>query len=216
MANNAAVELLGGSAWQAESHFGWNRHTVEPGLRESASASVCADNSLPREATIKRGFAARGNHKARADARSWSMASVPWPPPPRPAILWPTAWKAVGSGTALAHVKEWVINKGPGSKGQRQAQSVPGPAGQLCRPERTAGSSGVLLGPATSKYNPIERCSAALERHWRKGTLLSIAQTALRRAQTMTCKGLGFRGAFSPTSLTGKVCAWSAKPKKLS
>ena len=52
---NVAVELLGGSARQARSHFGWNRDTVELGLRERASGIVCLDN-----------FAARGNKKTEA------------------------------------------------------------------------------------------------------------------------------------------------------
>lgn len=45
-----AVDLLGGSARRAQSHFGWNRHTVELGLCEQKSGIVCLDN-----------FAARGN-----------------------------------------------------------------------------------------------------------------------------------------------------------
>ena len=52
---NVAVELLGGSARRARSHFGWNRDTVELGLRERASGIVCLDN-----------FAARGNKKMEA------------------------------------------------------------------------------------------------------------------------------------------------------
>lgn len=48
-----AVELLGGSARRAESHFGWSRDTVELGLHERASGIVCLDN-----------FQARGNHKS--------------------------------------------------------------------------------------------------------------------------------------------------------
>lgn len=48
-----AVELLGGSARRAESHFGWSRHTVELGLCERASGIICLDN-----------FAGRGNKKS--------------------------------------------------------------------------------------------------------------------------------------------------------
>lgn len=48
-----AVELLGGSARRARSHFGWNRDTVELGLRERAGGITCLDN-----------FQARGNKKA--------------------------------------------------------------------------------------------------------------------------------------------------------
>jgi hypothetical protein len=47
----------------------------------------------------------------------------------------------------------------------------------------------VYYPPYHSKYNPIERCWGALERHW-NGALLSTAQTALRWAQTMTWKGM--------------------------
>lgn len=50
-----AVELLGGSARRARSHFGWNRDTVELGLHERASGIVCLDN-----------FQARGNKKSEA------------------------------------------------------------------------------------------------------------------------------------------------------
>lgn len=49
------VELLGGSARRARSHFGWNRDTVELGLHERASGIVCLDN-----------FQARGNKKIEA------------------------------------------------------------------------------------------------------------------------------------------------------
>lgn len=50
-----AAKLFGGNARRAESCFGWNRHTVELGLREQASGIVCLDN-----------FAARGNKKIEA------------------------------------------------------------------------------------------------------------------------------------------------------
>lgn len=49
------TELFGGNARRAEGCFGWNRHTVELGLREQASGIVCVDN-----------FAARGNKKTEA------------------------------------------------------------------------------------------------------------------------------------------------------
>ena len=65
---NVAVALLGGSAQQAKSRFGWNRDTVELGLRERASGITCVDN-----------FAARGNKRARPNARSWSATSARWP-----------------------------------------------------------------------------------------------------------------------------------------
>jgi hypothetical protein len=52
---NVTHQLLGGSARRAESHFGWNRDTVELGLREEASGILCAEN-----------FQARGNKKSEA------------------------------------------------------------------------------------------------------------------------------------------------------
>ena len=52
---NVTVELLGGSAQRAKARFGWNRDTVELGLRERASGIVCVDN-----------FAARGHKKSEA------------------------------------------------------------------------------------------------------------------------------------------------------
>ena len=52
---NVTVELLGGSARRAETHFGWSRHTVELGLHERASGIICVDN-----------FPARGNKKMEA------------------------------------------------------------------------------------------------------------------------------------------------------
>ena len=49
---SVTVEMLGGSARRAESHFGWSRDAVELGLCERASGIVCVDN-----------FQARGNKK---------------------------------------------------------------------------------------------------------------------------------------------------------
>lgn len=46
----------------------------------------------------------------------------------------------------------------------------------------------VYYPPYHSKYNPIERCWAALENHW-NGTLLSTVETAIEWAKTMTWKG---------------------------
>ena len=43
--------------------------------------------------------------------------------------------------------------------------------------------------PYHSKYNPIERCWAALEKHW-NGSLLIDVPTALAWAKTMTWKGI--------------------------
>ncbi len=43
--------------------------------------------------------------------------------------------------------------------------------------------------PYHSKYNPIERCWGVLENHW-NGTKLTDTETMLRRAGSMTWKGL--------------------------
>ena len=43
--------------------------------------------------------------------------------------------------------------------------------------------------PYHSKYNAIERCWAALEKHW-NATLLSEVETVVAWAQTMTWKGI--------------------------
>lgn len=91
-------------------------------------------------------------------------------------------------GPALAHIKELVINadNGPESNGKRSQF--------LARMVAFADASGLRIRlayypPYHSKYNPIERCWGALERHW-NGALLSTAQIALQWAQTMTWKGL--------------------------
>ena len=42
--------------------------------------------------------------------------------------------------------------------------------------------------PYHSKYNPIERCWGALERHW-NGSLLDTINTVVEFAKTMTWKG---------------------------
>jgi hypothetical protein len=47
----------------------------------------------------------------------------------------------------------------------------------------------VYYPPYHSKYNPVERCWAVLEKHW-NGALLKDAQTALGWAKTMTWKGV--------------------------
>jgi hypothetical protein len=91
-------------------------------------------------------------------------------------------------GPTLSHVKELVINadNGPESNGKRSQF--------LARLAAFSDQSGlrirlVYYPPYHSKYNPIEHCWGALERHW-NGTLLSTAQTTLQWAQTMTWKGL--------------------------
>jgi transposase len=43
----------------------------------------------------------------------------------------------------------------------------------------------VYYPPYHSKYNPIERCWSALERHW-NGSLLTTIETAIQWASTMT------------------------------
>lgn len=47
----------------------------------------------------------------------------------------------------------------------------------------------VYYPPYHSKYNPIERCWAALENHW-NGALLSTVENVIDWAKTMTWKGL--------------------------
>jgi hypothetical protein len=87
-----------------------------------------------------------------------------------------------------SHLEELVINSdnGPESNGRRSQF--------LCRMAAFADRTGlrirlVYYPPYHSKYNPIERCWAALEKHW-NGALLSTAETALNWARTMTWKGL--------------------------
>jgi hypothetical protein len=46
----------------------------------------------------------------------------------------------------------------------------------------------VYYPPYHSKYNPVERCWGALERHW-NGTILNSVNTALEWMKTMTWKG---------------------------
>jgi hypothetical protein len=89
---------------------------------------------------------------------------------------------------ALPHLKELVINadNGPESNGKRSQF--------LARMIAFADQSGLRLHlvyypPYHSKYNPIERCWGALERHW-NGALLSTAEKALQWARTMTWKGI--------------------------
>jgi hypothetical protein len=47
----------------------------------------------------------------------------------------------------------------------------------------------IYYPPYHSKYNPIERCPAALENYWR-GTILSSVEVALRWASNMKWKGV--------------------------
>lgn len=87
-----------------------------------------------------------------------------------------------------ADVEELVLNvdNGPESSGHRTQF--------LARLVNFADTSGLRLHlvyypPYHSKYNPIERCWAALEKHW-NGSLLTDVPTALAWARTMTWKGL--------------------------
>ena len=48
-----AQDYLGGSARQAETMFGWNRHSVKLGLHERRTGILCVDN-----------YRARGRHKS--------------------------------------------------------------------------------------------------------------------------------------------------------
>ncbi len=88
----------------------------------------------------------------------------------------------------LAEVDELVIDcdNGPESNGRRTQF--------LKRLVELADLTGkrihlVYYPPYHSKYNPIERCWATLEHHWR-GTLLSTAEKAVNWAKTMMWKGL--------------------------
>jgi hypothetical protein len=98
-----------------------------------------------------------------------------------------TAWCA-GNPELLSEADELVIDcdNGPESNGRRTQF--------LKRVVELADLTGkrihlVYYPPYHSKYNPIERCWATLEHHWR-GTLLSTAEKAIHWAKTMTWKGL--------------------------
>lgn len=87
-----------------------------------------------------------------------------------------------------SEVEELVLNvdNGPESSGHRTQF--------LSRLVNFADTSGLRLHlvyypPYHSKYNPIERCWAALEKHW-NGSLLTDVPTALNWARTMTWKGI--------------------------
>lgn len=85
-------------------------------------------------------------------------------------------------------VEELVLNvdNGPESSGKRTQF--------LSRLVDFADESGLRLHlvyypPYHSKYNPVERCWAALEKHW-NGSLLTDVPAALAWAKTMTWKGV--------------------------
>jgi hypothetical protein len=91
-------------------------------------------------------------------------------------------------GPTYQGVEELVLNvdNGPESNGRRTQF--------LSRLADFADKSGLRLHlvyypPYHSKYNPVERCWAVLEKHW-NGALLKDAQTALGWAKTMTWKGI--------------------------
>ena len=89
---------------------------------------------------------------------------------------------------ANAHIKELVIDSDNGPEcNSRRTQF-------MSRMVNFAHSSGlrirlVYYPPYHSKYNPIERCWAALENHW-NGTLLSTVEEVIEWAKTMTWKGV--------------------------
>lgn len=98
-----------------------------------------------------------------------------------------TAWCETNP-EALSEVGELVVDcdNGPESNGRRTQF--------LRRMVQLADLTGkrihlVYYPPYHSKYNPIERCWAALEHHWR-GTLLSTVEKTLNWAKTMTWKGI--------------------------
>lgn len=99
---NVAAELLGGSAWRAESQFGWNRHTVALGLHERASGIVCVDN-----------FQARGNKKSEAkrpalerDIRALADPHSQADPPFKSSLAY-TRLSAASGRRALIQEKGW-------------------------------------------------------------------------------------------------------------
>jgi hypothetical protein len=89
---------------------------------------------------------------------------------------------------AFPDITELVINSDNGPEsGSRRTQFL----ARLVDFAQTTGLHVRLIyyPPYHSKYNPIERCWAALEHHW-NGTLLSSIDITLKWAETMTWKGL--------------------------
>ena len=87
-----------------------------------------------------------------------------------------------------SNIKELVINtdSGPNTAGNRTQF--------IRRMAEFADKSGLIIRlayypPYHSKYNPIERCWGALEKHW-NGEILNSVETALGWAKTMTWKGI--------------------------
>lgn len=104
----------------------------------------------------------------------------------------------------LEHIKELALNldNGPENSGRRTQF--------LARMVAFSEQSGLRIRliyypPYHSKYNPIERCWAALEKHW-NGALLSDTNTALAWARTMTWKGIA-----PIVSLNNKIYAKAAR-----
>ncbi len=86
------------------------------------------------------------------------------------------------------YIKELVINldNGPNNSSQRTQF--------IKRMIEFADKTGlnihlVYYPPYHSKYNPVERCWGALERHW-NGTILNSVEKAMKWAGTMTWKGI--------------------------
>lgn len=89
---------------------------------------------------------------------------------------------------SYSHIRELVINTdcGPNTAGNRTQF--------LRRMTEFADKSGLIIRlayypPYHSKYNPIERCRGASERH-RNGQILNSIEKAVGRAGTMTWKGI--------------------------
>ena len=97
-----AAEMLGGSAYRAENHLGWNRRTVELGLAERASGIACLDH-----------FQARGNKKAEvkqpkleADIRALADPHSQADPQFKSALFY-TRLSAMNVRRALVEQKGW-------------------------------------------------------------------------------------------------------------
>lgn len=89
---------------------------------------------------------------------------------------------------ATKHIKELVIDSDNGPECNSHRTQY------MSRMVSFAQSSGLRIRlayypPYHSKYNPIERCWAALENHW-NGALLSTVEEVLEWAKTMTWKGV--------------------------
>ena len=86
------------------------------------------------------------------------------------------------------HIKELVINLDNGPQNSSNRTQF------IKRITEFADETGlrvhlVYYPPYHSKYNPIERCWGALEKHW-NGTFLDSVEKATKWAGTMTWKGI--------------------------